>query len=102
MKTKHSLMIVPSSCGLAANFDLTTSGGIEDYWIDLSISINSKLPDVRHCFILPKDHILREDHWHDVICRLAPTAFVHEGSIGVFNLLHYVVEQIVDENLSDV
>ena len=102
MKTNHRLMIVPTNSGLAANFDLTVSNTVVDYWIDLSISINSKRPNVRHCFIMPKDHVIREDHWHDVICRLAPTAFVHEGSIGVFNLLHYVVEQIVDENLSDV
>lgn len=101
MKTKHRLMIVPTSCGLAASFDLTVSNTVVDYWIDLSLTCG-KSPEVKHCFIMPKDHVIREDHWHDVICRLAPTAFVHEGSVGVFNLLHYVVEQIVDENLSDV
>lgn len=92
---KHSFIVAPAPSGLHACFDLIS----QEIWIDLRFNINK--PYQCSCFVGPKD-LLRADHWESYVCYNVAKTWEQGGSVGMFNMLKTVHDEIMDENFGGV
>jgi hypothetical protein len=92
---KHHFIVAPTGQGLFASFDLISP----EIWLDLRFNISK--PHQCSCFVGPKD-LLRADHYEAYICERAARTWETGGSVGIFNLLKEVHDELLDENYGGI